>query len=75
MVHVVCHLVSAGAGQEDTDSSEDEDDSCCSDDEVLPVYVWRPGQYNEAMAEWEKHTKVSMFNICITFSSLLCFIF
>ena len=38
----------------DTDSLHASDD----DDDNLPVYLWRPGQCNDVMADWEKHTKV-----------------
>ncbi len=32
------------------DSDDDEDE--------LPVYLWRPNQTTDKMADWEKHTKV-----------------
>ena len=38
----------------DSDSLHASDD----DDDNLPVYLWRPGQCNDVMADWEKHTKV-----------------
>ncbi len=36
------------------DSDDDEDE--------LPVYLWRPNQTKDKMADWEKHTKVPFIN-------------
>ena len=50
-------------GDDDVVVSDDGDDSLHAtsddDDDALPVYLWRPGQCNDVMAGWEKHTKVS----------------
>ena len=33
------------------------------DEDALPVYLWRPGQCNDKMADWEKHTRVREINL------------
>ena len=49
-----------GSGSQ-CNSDEDEDE--------IPVYLWRPSQTTDKMADWEKHTKVKLillFNADVT---------
>lgn len=50
----------SGAVMETSDPREEIDSD---DGEALPVYLWRPNQTTEALAEWESHTKVRLNDI------------
>jgi len=44
---------------DDSRIRDDRQPGAPDDDEELPVYLWRPGQTNDVVGEWEQHTRVS----------------
>lgn len=51
----------------DSDVSSDDEavknlkDSDSDDDDMLPVFLWKPPKTLQALGEWETHTKVLLY--------------